>query len=611
MVVWYSMLEMNVSADIVKLLSDENTPVSSIVSVISELEKSGGADKILSPNSALSFGLSANITIDGFDLEVKRQGFLHGYRPFVQIGNYRDHVGNAEKFAASRVRFAVFLWFFDALLPGLSVRVSSLSRDDIGILVETFTRELHLVLRYADRFDRLFIPRMHKIRFGSSMRSETTESRLIDTFNSVMDEEIGDRGNVVLLDAPSIVSRLGVRNCIDERMNFLYKRPYTEKFYYHLASDIFREIRGGDRYFRKILVLDCDNTLWRGIIGEDGLSGIQLCPEDFPGNVFWQAQHAFLSLQKRGVLLALCSKNDPQSVDEVLERYEFCPIRNEHIVIKKVNWRSKVENMQEIASELDLGLDSFVFLDDSDFECEAVRSALPQVTVFQVPEKISEYPKVWKAISDLFPMERGASQEKTREYRLRAVTRQEAAKWENKDDYLRSLETKVVVRRNEKERIPRIAELTRKTNQFNLTTRRYSDIDIANFMDSDESDVYSVHVSDKFGSSGLVGVCIVRRKGTFSIIDTFLLSCRVIGRGIESSIWGRVLKDAAETGTCALRAEYIATEKNGLVRNFYETLGFEKTLEDSRRKEYVGSLADLENLGNMSGKYFLEVTYDV
>ena len=587
--------------DNLKVLACETSSTVEVLSAVASLDGTFKSD------TEFSFGVSANITVNGFDTELKRMSFLYGHRPNVVMGNYRDHVGNAAAFAEAGLKYAIFLWFFDALLPGFGVRCQLFSDAEIAELLNSFRSELRIVLRSAEKLDRVFIPLMHPMRPGSSMRSESAQSGVVDLFNAVITEEASKASNAVVLDSRNLLARFGAEALTDEKMYFLYKNPYKEKFFYHLASDIFREIRGHSAYFKKVLILDCDNTLWRGIVGEDGISGIKLAPEDFQGNVFWLAQNFFISLQKRGVLLALCSKNDPEAVDEVLREHESCPLKDEHIVIKKVNWRTKVENITEIASELDLGLDSFVFVDDSDFECEAVRTALPQVTVFQVPERPSDYPEIWRRISELFPCEGILDSAKTAEYRLRAQVKEEAAKWETRDDYLLSLETKVGIVRNETDRIERIAELTQKTNQFNLTTRRYSEADISKFMNDEGSYVYSFHANDRFGSSGLIGVCIIRYSGSSAEVDTFLLSCRLIGRGIEFAVWGKIIDDLKGLGVETLSAEFIRTAKNSLVENFFDDLGFALISASETSKRYNIALDDYSKLSNAGGGYFVEV----
>jgi FkbH-like protein len=594
----------------IKILLNEKSSLIEVMSAISSLEKTFRSADVNAAVDAkkCTFGISANITINDLSIELKRQSYIWGRIPEVITGNYRDQAGNVEMFAASGARYAVFLWFFDAILPSLGMRAEVLPYDKISGLYSSFTQELRFVLSKASKFERVFISKMHKARFGCSMRSEAAETRMLNVFNSIIDAETERFDNVIVLDTSNIICKLGAELCIDEKMYFLYKKPYKNNFLYELAYDIFMEIRGDKSYFKKLLILDCDNTLWRGIIGEDGIAGIKLSPEDFPGNIFWYAQQFFLSLQKRGVLLALCSKNNIENVDEVLLNHEFCVLKDEHIVAKKVNWKSKPDNIRELSKELNLGLDSFLFLDDSDFECEAVRAELPEVMVFQVPDKISDYPKLLKKISVFFPFDKNLP-DKTQEYKLRALAKEDAAKHVTHEDYLRSLQTKIVIRRDEREKIARIAELTQKTNQFNLTTRRYSENDIIDFIESKNSHVYSFYVSDKFGDSGLIGVCIIKKLGDMAVVDTFLLSCRMIGRGVEFAAWESVINDALDYAH-KIQAEYVVTLKNELVKNFFEELGFDITDQNEQGKKYEKNIKKLSEITHNSKKHFLEVSYE-
>lgn len=591
----------------INILLDKNSSMATVISAIKALE----TEKLNSNTSPqCSFGISANITINDLEIELKRQSFIFSNQPKIIIGNYRDHIGNAESFFKANIQYAIFIWFFDALVPGLSLRVQNLSEKEKEEICNSFTIELRTVLGNVNKYDKIFIPKFHKIRFNSSMQYENEETKFIEKLNYILETETSNIKSIVLLDVLNIIVKHGVDFCIDERMYFLYKQPYTSRFLYEFASDIFKEIRGNNSYYKKVLVLDCDNTLWRGIIGDDGLSGIKLSPDDFPGNIFWQAQHFFISLKNRGVLLALCSKNDMASVQEVLTEHAFCPLKDEYFVIKKVNWDSKVDNIKNIASELNLGLDSFVFLDDSDYECEAIRSTLPQVTVFQVPKKISEYPALLKQISDFFPIESDkVSIDKTEEYRIRAQVKLEQSKWDSKDDYLRSLKTVVNIKKNDKEKIQRIAELAQKTNQFNLTTKRYSENNINEFMDSKLSDVYSIYVKDKFGDSGLVGFCIISYDQNDSYVDSYVLSCRVLGRGVEYAIWPSICGEILNHGVKQIKATYIPTSKNSMVSNFLDALNFELSYINEKKKYYTRLLHNIVDLENLINKHFLEVKY--
>jgi FkbH-like protein len=197
--------------------------------------------------------------------------------------------------------------------------------------------------------------------------------------------------------------------------------------------------------------------------------------------------------------------------------------------------------------------------------------------------------------------------DKTQEYKLRELAKEEVKKHLTHDDYLRSLQTKVVIRKNEHEKIARISELTQKTNQFNLTTRRYSENDITDFMNSNNSCVYSFHVSDKFGDSGLIGVCIIKRIEDMAVVDTFLMSCRVIGRGVEFAAWESIIGDTLKYARI-IQAEYIATSRNAIVKNFLEELGLDVAEHNEQWSKYES--ARLHEYTSQSNKYYMEVSYE-
>jgi len=280
----------------------------------------------------------------------------------------------------------------------------------------------------------------------------------------------------------------------------------------------------------------------------------------------------------------------------------------QHFVTTRVNWDDKVANLCRIAAELNIGLDSLVYLDDSPFECEAVRGQLPMVRTLQVPANVYEYPALIHHVKELFLaagiFADGAA--KTAQYRQRAQAEGERRRFASQEEYLASLGLTVELRRGERKTKKRIAELTQKSNQFNLTTRRYSEGQIQELMESAAAEVYAVHVRDKFGDSGLTGVIVLRYEGEDVVVDSCLLSCRVIGRGIEFAVWAPLLRQAAARGSGAIRAEYRATAKNAQTRDFYDRLGLSLVSEGDGQRTYRTSLAQLR----LPAVPYIEVLHD-
>jgi FkbH-like protein len=328
------------------------------------------------------------------------------------------------------------------------------------------------------------------------------------------------------------------------------------------------------------------------VIGEDLIDGIEIGPGEYPGNVYWHAQAELLNLQREGVLLCLATKNEPADVEAVLAQHPHQLIRDEHLVVKRVNWGDKVDSLVGIARELNIGLDSLVFVDDSEFECEAVRERLPMVTTFAVPRNPYEYPAMVREVCDLFLAGRttDADVDKTEQYRVRAAALAEEARHATREEYLASLGLVVELRRDPADAGARIAQLSQKSNQFNVTTRRYGEAEIAELIGSRDATVYSLGVRDRFGDSGLTGVAIVRYDGSAANVDTFLMSCRVLGRGVELSPWSAILADARARDCVTLTAEWLASARNAQVERFFDDLGLECVHESADCRRYEARL---------------------
>jgi FkbH-like protein len=325
----------------------------------------------------------------------------------------------------------------------------------------------------------------------------------------------------------------------------------------------------------KALVTDLDNTLWAGVLGEDGLDGIA-CGPDGRGARHHALQQALLSLHERGILLAIASKNDEPEAREALERHPGFLLRPAHFAATRIDWRDKPGNLRQIAAELNIGVDALAYLDDDPVELERMRSELPEVTVLELPPEsdreaaaVRDHPVFARTVlSD----EDRARQRYYAEQRARTSGRDAAP---SLDAFYRSLEQEVSVDRMTAATADRAAQLTQKTNQFNLTTRRYGTPELLRMASDPGVSVFTVRVTDCYGDNGLTGLAIVRDTHERSEIDTFLLSCRVLGRGVEDALLAFLRDRARAQGLREIRARYVATAKNGQVAGFLPTHGFE------------------------------------
>lgn len=554
------------------VLNKADSTLSQVMQAVANLEKAEHA-------RSLSIGLSSSATIELLGLYLRKHGLLSGTHITIHQGNYDDPIGDVDLFLSAGVTHMVLLPFFDTLMPSFEAQLECLAPELIADKEVEVRNRYRVAFEKAKSFKTIFLGSFHRLGHVADVCGTDAVGAALTRFNQALLEEAAAFPNVRMIDTENVVRTVGRTAAFDARFYFRGKAPYTGIYFNELARRVSSATRGFGTHFYKVLVLDCDNTLWGGVIGEDLMGGIKLGPYDYPGNIFWRMQHEFAALERNGILLCLCSKNNPADVDEVFQKHHEMVLKLPQIVVKKVNWNDKPTNLRELAQELNVGLDSMVFLDDSSFECEAVRQQLPMVKTMQVPATLSEYPRVVREIKELF-LAGGISADsrgKTEQYRQRADVVALQAQFESQDAYLASLEMKVELSCNAIASVARISELSMKANQFNLTTLRYSEAEVIKLMQSPDSAVYSLFVSDKFGKAGVTGVVFMRYLDGVAQIDNFLMSCRVIGRGVETAIWPQIASNAARRGCAALRATFIPSAKNVQVADFYARLGLPLT----------------------------------
>lgn len=582
--------------DPIAALADPGLPLAAVLRHVRAAE--AGAEAAGLPR--LRVGLSANVTADLLATFVRRHALVRGAVAEVEQGSLDAHLDNVRAFADAGVEHLVILEVLDALGPAFEAQLPTLDPDALAAHVDRARSLLTLALgEAAGRFTSVDVVAFHRLSAPTATPASAAVDAAVATFNAMLDEVAAEHPGVRVLPLGDAIAAVGHEAAVDPRFRLRFRAPYTARACDEMARRLLLATRVGGRIRHKALVLDCDGTLWGGIVGEDGPDGIALDPHTYPGNAYWAVQHQFLALQRQGVLLCLASKNEPADVDEVLASHPAQVIRPDDVVVRKVSWDDKATSLRAIADDLGIGLDGLVFVDDSPFEIEGVRAQLPEVTTFQVPREPWAYPALAAEIAELFAAgaTRVATEEdarKTEQYRVRAAARRERARHATEAEYLRSLGLEVDVRVDERAQLPRIAQLTQKSNQFNLTTRRYTEADVAAAMDDPDAAVLSLHVRDRFGDHGLTGVLVARFGAPAAEVEAFLMSCRVIGRGVERACWRRLAALAAEHGCDELRAAYLPTRKNPQVARFWDGLGLARVAEDADGVRYASPLADLD-----------------
>ncbi|MFC1749131.1 HAD-IIIC family phosphatase [Pseudomonadota bacterium] len=387
---------------------------------------------------------------------------------------------------------------------------------------------------------------------------------------------------IQIFDSNSVIADIGILSCRDSESEVIARAPFSQHAYQYMGVSIARHINKIHTPSKKVIALDCDNTLWGGVIGEEGIDGISL-GDDHPGRSFKLFQQQLLKLKERGILLVIVSKNEENDVWQVMDEHPDMLIKKEDISAYRINWHPKSENIKSLAEEMNLGIDSFVFFDDSPAECLEVSTNSPSVSVVELtmrPENFCDVlSKLW-----FFDVMKVTDEDKLRAGFLVQNQKRETLKNESSDlsDYLNSLKLQVCMRIATEHDMPRVSQLTNKTNQFNLSLRRRTLSDLQTI--ADDHFIIAAEVKDIFGDYGLVGVCILKHNAESEslFMDTFLMSCRTLGREVELSFINGVRMLADKLDCKSVHAQFIPGPRNQQIIDFLSKSGFESVNSEGK-----------------------------
>ena len=383
-----------------------------------------------------------------------------------------------------------------------------------------------------------------------------------------------------IVDIDAFAARHGRAHFTQPRMWFLARSAIAPDLTWDYVGQIIRLLRAARGRVRKVLALDCDNTLWGGVLGELSSSGIAL-GHDFPGSAYVAFQRRILELYHRGVVLIVSSKNDHLAVMDVFENHPEMLLRPEYISYFGINWEPKPQSLAQAATALNLGLDSFVFIDDSPVECAMVRSILPEVLSVCLPEDPADFATTLARL-DCFDQLSVSAEDRKRG----TMYRQEASRSELKtsvkdlETFYHELAMTATVSRNDLYTASRAAQLTQRTNQFNMTTIRRTESELSELISAASHDVYTLRLQDRFGDNGIVGLAIVEHKDKEDCLETFLMSCRVLGRTVETAFLSWLLNRSLSSKATRLTALYRPTAKNAQFADFYKSSGLQLADDD-------------------------------
>ncbi len=401
-------------------------------------------------------------------------------------------------------------------------------------------------------------------------------NEMIEEVNNSLRSISRNNNSIFIYNFTGFISKFGEKNIFDYRQFHLGNIQIALKFIPFFANELMSYLKPMCSINKKCIVLDLDNTLWGGIVGEDGFDGIELghTPN---GRAFVEFQKELLSLWNQGIILAINSKNNFDDAMRVIKEHPDMILQEDNFASIQINWNDKAENLKNISDEINIGLNSIVFCDDDKFNQERIKREFPEVLTLELPNDPSQFVPILKDLNDFNVLQRTSEDQKRGEMYVQQKERQKLERTvSNLNDFLQELNIEVRIKKSNDFLIPRISQLTLKTNQFNLTTKRYQEEDIRNLTNNTDFSVRCAQVLDKFGDNGITGVYIVEKNKKFWIIDTFLLSCRIMGRGIENAILSHMLNDAKKHGVEEIRAEFIPTEKNKPAEDFLSNYGFKK-----------------------------------
>ena len=393
---------------------------------------------------------------------------------------------------------------------------------------------------------------------------------------------------VFVLDVEELSEYIGKRDFVNDSSYFLTKSSFDLQFIGLYCDLIARQFEAFSGKPKKCLVLDLDNTLWGGVVGDLGYDGILLDPNDAEGEAFLAFQRYILELKNRGVIICICSKNDEENAKEPFEKNENMILKLSDISSFFANWDDKATNIKRISNDLNIGTDSMVFFDDNPTERELIKLFLPEVRVIDVPDDPALYTRAldrafafeWTQLTkeDLGRIETYANN------RARNALMDSCVDY---DDYLINLQMSIECKCLTDVDIERFVQLTNKSNQFNLRTKRYSEAEIIGLLEDDTYELLTIKLEDRFSKYGIIGCVILQLKDDTCFIENWVMSCRVLKKGVENYTIERIVEIAKNRGCSKVLGEFLQTKKNSMVSDLYELLGFDIVTETSEFKQYI------------------------
>lgn len=578
------------------LAREKSGSVAGCVGIASEIDRYVTEKGIKSKKIAIL----SNFTIKGAAESLKAKAFLHNIFIDVYQGEYsqwqQEIMGEALYGFEPEAIFIVLdnfgvdsnIYDFSFLEEGNAEKIFRNYLSELYGLVEKAKNKTKAEIIISN------VPDFWVNVFGiADNRIKNNLRQHIKRINSSLEQKYINDPQVLIFDFDGWLGYEGKKENMYGKFFFLADMRLSPEIIPALAEELCAYLIAVFGKTKKCLVLDLDNTLWGGIIGEDGISGISLAPTG-AGQEFYIFQKIILAFHKRGIILAINSKNNWEDAMEVFEKHPYMVLKKEHFAAMRINWQDKITNFRELTEEINIGLDSMVFADDDPANRAMVKEFLPEVDVLEMPDDSTLYFKTLLDYKGFSALELTEEDKKRGEmYFAESQRKGLRAQTMDLDSFLQGLELKINIEPISELTLPRAVQLTQKTNQFNLTTRRYQVEDIKKIIENGDK-IWTLRAIDRFGDYGITGLLIAKKENKNWFLDTFLLSCRILGKRIEEQFLNFVLGELKNMDAEKIIAKYIPTKKNGQTRDFYGKMGFKKISSAENEDIWQVNLNDFE-----------------
>jgi FkbH-like protein len=543
-----------------------------------------------------------NFTIEPVMPVLKGEFFLAGTRADFFIGDFdtiaNDVMNPGSGFYTFQPQLVILAQWFELLSPAVSHSFITLSLSEKEEEMKRIVRDLKNILMAIRKNSKVPViinnfPLPVTTTLGIlDNQSPHSQKKWFAELNNWLIKLCAEIDNVFCLDLNALFLQVGYANGYSQRQWEMSKAPLAQKILIPLGREYAKFFRALNGNAKKCLVLDCDGTLWGGVLGEDGPDGIKL-GTTYPGSSYVHFQQQILNLYSRGIILAICSKNNEEDVLDILENHESMILKKHHFAIWKINWEDKASGMLQIAKELNIGIDSLVFADDNEFECDWIKSQLPEVKVLHLngDPSLFESQLLQTGYFDSLSFSE-EDRTKTEMYISDKKRNDLFVSTGSYEDYLEELGIKAIIQPVRTQDMVRVSQLTQKTNQFNLTTIRYTEADIRQIAEAGNNMIFTLAVSDKISDLGLIGVAIVKYENNIAVIDSFLMSCRALGRGLETALLIYIIQAAAAEKKRSIKARYVSSKKNIQTKDFYSRHDFALLSEADNSTEWEFDLLE-------------------